>query len=630
MDLSSYSELFLAESREHLASINHHLLRLENEGDLGVVEEVFRSAHTLKGMAAAMGCPVAAELAHAMENVLSPLREAERTADVEVTGILFEAADAVERAVAVEIRGEGAELDYSALLARLRACGERAGGAGEEAAGSGLRVTVVLRAGTQLPAVRAMLILRRAAELGGVTGVEPSEDRLLEGRFDGSLAFRLMGAADPEAVRAALLDAGDVAHVAVEADETAAEVAAAEAAAEARSEAVAVSPLVRISQRRLDALVNQVGELVVARDRLRQLSAAHADEALDETTESLARLVGELRDEVMRLRMVPVREAFERFPRLVRDTARSLGKRVELTVRGQEVEVDRSLLNELGDLLVHLLRNALDHGIETPEARRALGKPEIGRVGLSALSERERVVVEVSDDGRGIDLDQVRELAVRRGWISSAEAAELSREALLELITRPGFSTADEVTEVSGRGVGLDAVQSRVTELGGKLDIETEPGRGTTFVMRLPLSLAIVRSLLVEVGDETYALPLSAVVEVTEVEEDSDAVPAASLELHGATLPVLCLRTLLEPVAPAAWRRFTPVVVLDAGSTRLAVRVDALHGQHEGVLKPYDAAARMTHVFGGATLLPDGRPVLLLDPARLAARVGHNLVLDDA
>jgi two-component system chemotaxis sensor kinase CheA len=377
---------------------------------------------------------------------------------------------------------------------------------------------------------------------------------------------------------------------------------------------------VRIDVRRLDALMNLVGELVIARGRLTQLANELGDHGLDETVSASSRLITELRNEITASRMVPVSQVFDRFPRVVRDAARAVGKQIQFVVEGKEIELDRSMLDEIGDSIVHLLRNAIDHGIESPDVRVAAGKPADGRLVLSAARDRSAVVIRVSDDGKGIDRDRVLQRAKRDGLVDE-DKTDLSEDELLRLLARPGFSTADKVTSLSGRGVGVDAVYTRVRALGGAMDIRSVPGQGTTMMLRLPLTLAIMRALLARVGDETYAIPSAHVSETIElVPEILRTIKGREVLLtRDEVLPLLRLRELIglpAYVAPTSID-LEHVIVIDLGDRRAGLVVDELTGQEEIVVKQYDAVRGGLPIFGGATLLSDGRPSLIVDVSSL-------------
>ncbi|HEX6640333.1 MAG TPA: chemotaxis protein CheA [Thermoanaerobaculia bacterium] len=364
-------------------------------------------------------------------------------------------------------------------------------------------------------------------------------------------------------------------------------------------------------------MMNLIGELVITRGRLHELSATINDAALTDAVAQTSRLVADLQDEIMTSRMVPVWQVFDRFPRLVRDAARSVGKQVEFVIEGKDVELDRSMLDEVGDPIVHLLRNAIDHGIETPDTRRALGKSPVGRLTLSASRDRSAVAIRVSDDGRGIDRGRVLARARSSGLVEDDKSG-LSDEELLRLISRPGFSTADTITDLSGRGVGIDAVYNRVRSLGGAVDIRTVEGEGTTVTLRLPLTLAIVRSLLARIGNETYAVPLTHVRETVELEPSvlRSVQGREVLMLREEVLPVVRMRDLVRHPEPAT-PELEQVIIVEMAERRAALVVDALVGQQEIVVKQFDGVRDGLGVFGGATILGDGAPALIFDVSSL-------------
>jgi two-component system chemotaxis sensor kinase CheA len=366
--------------------------------------------------------------------------------------------------------------------------------------------------------------------------------------------------------------------------------------------------------------MNLVGELVIARGRLSQLADELGDASLEETVSQSSRLITEIRDQITASRMVPVSQVFDRFPRIVRDAAKGLGKQIEFVVEGKDIELDRSMLDELGDSIVHLLRNAIDHGIEKADTRVAAGKSPTGRLVLSATRDRSAVVIKVSDDGRGIDRAKVLERAKRDGIVEQKKT-ELDESELVRILARPGFSTADRVTGLSGRGVGVDAVYTRVRALGGAMDIRSVPGKGTTMILRLPLTLAIVRAALARVADETYAIPLAHVSESIELEPEMLRTVKGSevLLVRDEVLPLLRLRSLvgLEPYAPTTDIELEQVVVIDVGDRRAALVIDQLTAQEEIVVKQYDAVRGGLPFFAGATILGDGTPSLIVDVSSL-------------
>lgn len=653
MELSQYGELFLSESREHVSTINHLLLALESDpGSRQVVEGVFRAVHTIKGMSATMGYRPVADLSHEMENLLDRIRHGKAQATPGTIDLLFAACDALERAIELAVEESGEEPRLDGLISRLRAAAgddvafdifapqidlgvpaasPGADGHADEMAEGALRVRMVVAKESLLPGVRAFMALKRARELGEVSGVEPSEAALNEPDFGGTLRFVLRSERPAAEVRATLLAVGEIAEAEVaehrpEADR------ALEPSAESQGDGASAAAgaagrgrHIRVDLRRLDALMNQVGELVIVRDRMRRL-VSHDTPDLAETVDQASRLIGELQDEIMRARLAPVSQVFDRFPRLVRDAARSLGKKVDFVIEGKEIELDRSMLDEIGDPLVHLLRNSIDHGIEAPAERRAHGKPETGTLRLQATRERSRIIIRVEDDGRGIQRDRVLAKAVQNGLITREEAAGMPDEEVYRLLTRPGFSTAETVTDVSGRGVGLDVVATRVRALGGMLEIFSEPGRGTSMTLQLPQTLAIVRALLVRQSGETYALPLTHVGETVHLlPEEIGSVKGRTVAfLRDEVIPLLGLRQILRTNGTRPDERKRHAVVLEVGEQRIGLEVDALVGQQEIVVKQFDATADTLRLFSGATILSDGRPALILDAGSVLAAASAN------
>jgi two-component system, chemotaxis family, sensor kinase CheA len=643
MELSQYAELFLSESREHVSAINHLLLTLEADpGSRETVEGVFRAVHTVKGMSATMGYRSVADLAHEMENLLDRVRQGRTEAGPELVDALFAGADALEQAIELAVEDGDEEADVRTVVERLRALSgddtlPLVAGTGLDdvddalldAESGALSVRVTVDPGSALPGVRAFIALRVARELGEVSALDPAERALHEDGFGGTLRFVLRSTTPADEVRMALLGAGEILHVEV-ADGliSPAPAGVGDDGAEGGHREGDARPAgrgrnIRVDLRRLDALVNGVGELVIVRDRMKRL-AGSAEPELAEAVDQAARLIGELQHEIMQARMAPVWQVFDRFPRLVRDAARALGKRVDFVIDGKEIELDRSMLDEIGDPLVHLLRNALDHGIESPAERRAVGKPEVGTLRLSASRERSRIAIRVQDDGRGIHRDRVLAKAVAAGIVPEEEGAGLSADEVVRLITRPGFSTAETVTDVSGRGVGLDVVATRVRALGGMLEIASEPGEGTSMTLQLPQTLAIVRALLVRQSGETYALPLTHVGETVHLRaaEIGAVRGRAVAHLRDEVIPLHALRGLLGTGGEGDPQR-RPAVVLEVGEQRVGLEVDQLLGQQEIVVKAFDATDDTLRLFSGATILADGRPALILDVGSLLAAAGR-------
>src|SRR5438552_3263485 len=633
MDLSQYAELFLAESREHLSACNQLLLEWERSpANLAPVGGLFRAVHTVKGMAATMGYARVTELAHRAENLLDLLRRGGRPATDEVLQLLFRARDALEQAVELSVVGREDEIDVAEVVADLDGAaaqlgrGGEGGGIGarttpvpapapavETPATAGRLVQVTLRAEAPLKGGRALLAIKKGQAVGPVRGVTPPESAFEADEFDGRFSFRIGGGAGAAEIERAVRAAGDVEHVTVGGEERR---AAPGAGAPPPAAAETKSRHIRVDLGRLDGLMDLIGELVTVRGRLNELAAYARDPAIDDVAIQVSRLSRELQAEIIQARMTPVWQVFDRFPRLVRDLARELGKQVAFRVEGKEIELDRAILDELGDPLLHLLRNAVDHGVESQAERRRRGKKPEAEIVLAAVRERGSVAISVSDDGRGIDRKKILERAQRDGVVDP-HAEALTDDQLLRVLARPGFSTAEAVTSVSGRGVGIDVAVTRIRALGGSIEIRSVEGKGTTFVMRLPVTLAIVRALIAGVGAERYALPLTYVSETVEfgVQATTTVEGREAIVLRDRVVPLVHLSRLLGVSGAAPTR--CPIMLLEMGERRSGIVVDGMLGQQEIVVKGFDAPQGTLPVFSGATIMGDGVPALILDAGGL-------------
>lgn len=682
MDPSRYADLFRTESREQLSAINRALLALEQgEAMREPVDSIFRGVHTIKGMSATMGYTAVAEFSHELESLLDKVRTGEQGLTADLMDAFFAAADALEDGIEAakeddhlspamkrvlermhDVAGGGATSEFRVVrpsdvfrvTSEFSVPAQAPDRTPVEATGPGATVRVVQAATTLLPGVRAFMVIQRLRELGEVTASAPSVDALQAATTPQRFEVRLATSAGVAEIERAVRSAGDVAEVTVELSgatatpatgvpvvagavsappfnrrasdrlpdygRRASDGASAEDLATTAERAVPAAGRarhVRIELSRLDTLLNLIGELVIVRGRLNALSRAIALPALGEAMSDATRLIGDLQAEIMTSRLVPVGQIFDRFPRLVRDIARQLGKDVLLQIEGKEIELDRSVLDEIAEPVVHLLRNAVDHGLEQPEAREAQGKPRAGRLTLAAQRDRSSVLIIVRDDGKGIDRARVLERALELGLVAPG-TTRLDDEAMLRCIAQPGFSTAAQVTDVSGRGVGIDAVQSRVRVLGGSLEVRTAPGEGTTVTIRLPVTLAIVRALLARVGDERYALPL------THVRETMERLPSTIRQVQGRdvlvlrdeVLPVLRLRDVVQ-LPPGRAAVLEEIVVIERGDRRAGLVVDELTGQEDIVVKSFDAVRDGTALFSGATILSDGAPALIVDVGSL-------------
>ncbi|HFT6992078.1 TPA: chemotaxis protein CheA [Stenotrophomonas maltophilia] len=592
---------FIIEAQEILDRLGEQLVSLEQAPqDSEQLNAVFRGYHTLKGGAGFLGVTAMVELCHAAEEALGIARAGQAVLQAHHFDAAQQSLDYLQSML--DAVSSGTEPGYAPpeLIAQfdMHGGGTVAPTASAPAAGGGDLITE-----DEFEALLDQLHGGNAPT--AVTPAKKADDGLIsEDEFE-ALLDQLHGGAAPgsKAVAAAPVAPPP-------APRPAAPTPPAKPAAKPLAEA---EHTVRVDTKRLDAIVNLIGELVLSRNRLKTLRARLRDEELDRAVSTLDIATARLQSAVMRTRMQPVGKVFSRFPKVARDVARSLKKEVDLELIGAETELDRNLVEALADPLVHLVRNAIDHGVEMPDLREAQGKPRMGHVRLSAQQEGDYVSIEVQDDGAGIDPEKLRAKAREKGLIDPEAAARLSSEECLHLVFLPGFSTKQQVTDISGRGVGMDVVQSRIRELSGQIQIQSELGRGSRFLIRVPLTLAILPTLLVQAGEDVYALPLARVMEVLHAPRTSlgwfDG--RAVLDRRSHTLPLVDLRQWLD-VTPAASPLLT-IVVLQAGEARFGLVVDQVRGREEVVIKPLPKALRGLRGYAGATLIGDGRMALILD-----------------
>ncbi len=658
MDTSEYLGMFLAESREHLQTLNLAVIRIEEAPDDGdTIDEIFRIAHSLKGMSGTMGFARMAALTHTMEDVFETLRGRTGALERRVIDVLLECLDALEGAVEAIERDGDEQLDPTALIARL---GELVGAAPaaapaveapvekpaalpEEVAAFGadvplVHVTATLADDVMMPSVRAYMTLAAVADHGETVWSSPTPDEV--DAFSGS-AIEAWVATEHDAatIEAAVRAVPDVAAVTVAVSSGSAEPAAPSAApapagepdgapgasapVHASPQARKTSATVRVDAVRLDQLMHFMGELVVHRTRVESLAQGAAVDGLAEAVGDLTRSSQALQALVMQVRMIEVDAVFMRFPRLVRDLSAKMGKQVELILTGRDTELDRTVVDALGDPLVHLVRNSLDHALEPPAEREAAGKPATGVLELSARQAGGNVIITVRDDGRGIDPARVARRAAERGIIGADEAASVDMPRAIELLFAPGFSTAEQTSDISGRGVGMDAVRSTLRDLGGNVVMTSEQGVGTTVQVRLPLTLAIMPALLVESQTVPFAIPLERVERTVNLAEQTvrSVTGQRMLVLSDGVLPLIDLAEALgyEPAPEAAF-----VVIARGAEQRMALVVERLVGQRELVTRPLPAEAGSQSCLSGGAVLSDGTISLIVDCDALAeARTGH-------
>jgi two-component system, chemotaxis family, sensor kinase CheA len=595
VELNRYLDLYLSESQDHLRLLSQSLLALEDADAAGhAIEEAFRAAHTLKGMSSTMGFTAVSDIAHKLENLLDEIRAGERTVDAATIDELLAGTDRLERAIAASASGQAPQIEPVAeSTAHAVAAPAPSLSLAKLLAGQ-LYVQIKLRDDEAMKIARALILTRTAVSQGLAIRSEPEQ---FGEDFSGEFALVLKDEVEEAAVKELLSDLPEIASYKIVRARDAATVVPAPVAANA---AVAPTPaksnFVRVDQRRLDELADGLGEVAILQGRLEQLTGNEYGMFGDLVTR-MTRLISELQHNVLAMRMVPVGDVFERFPRMVRDAARALGKDVEFIIEGKEIGIDRAILEEIADPLVHLLRNAVDHGIESAAERYSAGKPERATLVLRAWRDRSSVRIQVQEDGRGVNAKKVLAKARGRG-LQVPETSDVSNDELLRILAAPGFSTADQVTDVSGRGVGLDAVVAKVRSLGGAIDMQTRFGEGTTFTLRLPVTLAIAQALRVRIAGEDYAIPLTHVAEAVQL--DSSAV-----DRHKGK--EVLMRSTSSGIESAA-------VIAELGERRTALAVDELIGREQILVKQFDAAVGTLPIFSGVTLLADGRPALVLDP----------------
>ena len=680
METNQYMEMFLDESREHLQSLNDGLLSLENDPEaLSVLNEIFRNAHTLKGMSATMGYTKTAELTHDMENLLDMLRKEQLKVSSEIIDVIFKCVDSLQEMVENIGNGESEDLvDVSDLVRQVNAIakGDAAPAAEEaeeaaegenaaapvlelndtdetvirEAKNSGLipyAVHVEIAESCLLKSARSYMVMNVLDELGDVIKSVPPAQDLEQEKFDHSFDVVIVTDAEPKAIEDGVSAISEITEVKVteitlsaskeETKEEAPKAAApaakkaepkkADAKAEAKKpagkndkKAHVAGQSVRVDIEKLDTLMNLVGELVTNKVRLEQIGMTHRLTELTETLEQMDRVTSDLQSVVMKVRMVPVSQVFNRFPRMVRDLAKELNKDINLTIEGEDTELDRTVIDEIGDPLMHLLRNSLDHGVEHPDDREAKGKPRTGEVGLIARHEGNNVVIMVTDDGAGINADKIRNKAVEKGMISREEADALPDADAVRLIFLPGFSTAETITDVSGRGVGMDVVRSKIESLGGHVDVETKIDEGSVFKIKLPLTLAIIQAMLVKVQDEMYAIPLGSIDSTINITPD-DIKTVQNKEvivLRGQIIPIARLGEVLSvPKGADNDEEDIFVVVVHVGDHKIGIVVDNLIGQQEIVIKTLGKLLSGLKMLAGATVLGDGHVAMILDVSAL-------------
>jgi len=658
-DNSVYRTLFFEETDDHLTQLNDHVLLLEsNPQDMDLLNDIFRSAHTLKGMAATMGYDVMTQLTHKMENIfdlfktgalpvtnqgislifkcldrlselVEDLREERILQPAQITDLLQEL-DQVEQGSTGMAAVTGAKdltpASQQMLQPQLDRIDESDRYVIEQAAADGyhaLQIAVRLDEQSLLKGPRAFLIMEKLGQAGDILYTNPDAQTIEEGAFASDFSLIFLTQLSEAEIEKNIASNSEIASFLVEpyaakkVQDTAVSIAATEPNAVApqasRSTAAAHSTAsnqsIRVDLHRLDSFLDLVSELVVYRNQLEDVSEREQLEAVKEPLEHVSRLTSELQDLVLRIRMQQVNVVFSRFPRMVRDLSNELQKEMDLVIEGEETELDKTVVSELSEPLVHLLRNSVDHGIESPAEREALGKPRKGTIRLAASQEGNRVMITLEDDGKGLDPQVIKASAEKKGLAT----AGLSDEELQQLIFHPGFSTAQAVTNISGRGVGMDAVQSKITQLGGTIDMKSQPNQGTQFLIKLPLTLSIIQALMVRVGQEVFAIPLNLVERVVMIQE-SDLIHTVSDEVYRyqeELIPIVRTDSLLGIKGDQVEKKFA--IIVNNEQQFHGILADELIGQQEIVIKKIDPLLQKLNRYQGATILGDGSIALILD-----------------
>ncbi len=654
-------KLFLQEADEQLQLLDEDIIRLEKEADNpDLMQEIFRAAHTLKGSSAVVGNQRLSELAHAMENVLDNIRKKTISVTSSIIDALLHGLD-VMRVLRQEMVSSGdSTTDIKVTVAELNASiggGMNSGASSDNQAGPLLlddaakeklekvckkgkqayRIRINFEQESSWVSVRCFQIIQGISPIADIIASLPSQEEIEKGNAGTSCQLVVASKKSQEEIKKVINSVSEIQDIQIRdynAEEPAPVAVKAETkeAATVKKEEIKLSQTVRVDVSRLDTLMEQVGELVINRNRITQISRILSERYRDDevisslysSVSQIAKIISTLQQDVMSIRLLPVEIVFNTLPRMVRDIARKMNKNINFIIEGQETEVDRSMIEHLRDPLVHLLRNAVDHGVESPEERLAAGKPEVATIRLSAYHEHENIMIKISDDGKGIDPAQLRNVAVNKGVLSAENAAELQDAEVIDLIFASGFSTAKKVTEVSGRGVGLDVVKTNIEAFGGSTHVDSIVGQGTTFTISLPLTLAIIPAMLVTVAQTIYAVPLSTIVETSKLEaKEIRTIRGKRVAfLRGGVLPILRLDEIFGWEAKEININDTLyVVVVRYSGTQVGFIVDGLMEQQELVVKSMDEFIGVSNGISGASILGDGKVVLILDIAALIRSV---------
>ncbi|HVP96157.1 chemotaxis protein CheA [Methanoregula sp.] len=648
-EFEQYRSLFVAESRENHENLVNNLLVLEKGEDQNAIDEIFRSIHTLKGASASMGFADMERLCHTMEDALQLIRSGSAGMTEDLGNVLLSCTDLIEEMLDdIEAGGDSSSKNPDKQIQALHAWLDRQRGSGEpapekkgrqepqeegpaeespaeevsaEGLGSAYTMTVVVAPDCMMKDVRAMIAIQNLEALGTILSIQPSKEEIDGGKFDGTFRLTIASDAGEEALRTAALGT-EIATVDIHlmdgpVTDTAAEPGTIKKAAEPERKQAAATPdksrevkNLRVDITQLDHIMNLVEDLVINRGRLKQIAEEQKIKEMDEAISMVERSVSELQNLMMAIRMIPLSHIFNRLPRVVRDVAQYDHKEVEFVMEGGETELDRSVMDGLNDPLLHLIRNAVNHGIEDPEVRIKAGKPAKGLVQLSAHRDRDNVIIKLTDNGAGINVEKVKKKAIEKGLITADAAAVLTTDEAIDLLFQPGFSTADTITDISGRGVGLDVVRRSIESLKGTIKVETTPGQGSTFELLLPPTMAIVDVMIVRINGKRLAIPISSIVEVANFKKDGlHRIGKGDVTLiRDEVLQILWLDDMV-----GSSDRCEILIVVQYQKRKCCIPVDAVEGKQEVVVKPLSTFIGTTKGISGVTILGDGDVVPVLD-----------------
>ncbi|AGB40960.1 chemotaxis protein histidine kinase-like protein [Halobacteroides halobius DSM 5150] len=660
MDMNDFQELYASESREHLDILNDALLTLENDPQNSqMINESFRAAHTLKGMAGTMGFDKVSELAHAMENVLDLFRDGDLVVTTEVINLLFEAVDNLE--LLSSNPDEVTQEELQALILELKAVSEDSTGQDisnsqqsnsnetdvnfnlsedemkiiAETSGEPVTIKVRLEDDCVFKSLRADMIFEALEEEGELIKSLPSIDKIRNEELENQFSVLFLTDKEKSDLLNSLTTISEVKRVEInqvsdineltnqkeeksqtEAKKTKNNVKSTGSKTKSLSKRLKSSSTIRVDVERLDSLMNLVAELVIKRTQVESVGEQYELDELNKKLKPLSKVTTELQDAVMEMRMVPISLVFNRFPRLVRDLAQELDKEINLVIEGEETELDRTIIDEIGDPLVHMIRNAIDHGIEDPQKREEADKDPKGLIELSAFHEGNNVVIQIKDDGHGIDPEVIKEKALEKGVVDQSELDTMSDQEIINLIFAPGFSTASEVSDVSGRGVGMDVVKNKIESLNGSVKIDSQLGKGSTFTIKLPLTLSIIQGFLTEVANQKYVIPLESIQEIIDVSSDEIETIRQEEVIYrrGAVIPLISLRDKLNKESDELLEKDEiSTVIVQVGDDYYGLIVDSIIGQQEVVIKRINDLSENVEKIAGGAILGDGNIALIIN-----------------